>query len=105
MKTIATALLLSAAGAITLRKEALSQMPTGQETLCALRKDGKLNLEDTFFSRGGAFKEHRDGGFNTQALAQAEPEGEGPKLTESDFERHLQQNMGNNAGLVYNAKL
>ena len=62
-------------------------MPTGQETLCAMRRDGKLNLEDTYFSRGAGFKEHRDGGFNTQALVQKE--GEGPKLDQSSFERHL----------------
>ena len=78
-----TALILLVTGTEAIRKNNFSQMPTGQGTLCALRKDGKLNLEDTYFSRGeGGFKEHRDGGFNTQALVQKEDkkEGEGPKL-------------------------
>ena len=87
MKLFALAALLSASQAI--RKHSELHMPTAQETLCSMRRDGKLNLEDTFFDRGQGFKEHRDGGFNTQALAQGEG-GEGPKLTETDFERHLQ---------------
>merc|ERR1711971_170808 len=84
------ALFVCGAAAIRIQKDNLAQMPTGQETLCAMRRDGKLNLEDTYFSRGGSFKEHRDGGFNTQALAQGEgKEVDGPKLDESSFERHL----------------
>ena len=82
-------------------------MPTGSETLCAMRKAGRLDLENTFFDTKN-FKEHRDGGYNTQALVQVhgDDEKEDKKkkvLDQTAFERHLQQNMGNGAGLVYNA--
>ena len=55
--------LIAAVSAIRMRTE----MPTGQETLCAMRRAGRLDLENTFFDTKN-FKEHRDGGFNTQAL-------------------------------------
>ena len=88
MKTFAVALLIAGTSAIRTTKEVLSQMPTAQETLCQMRRDGKLNLEDTYFQQGKSFREHRDGGYNTQALAQGDAEG--PKLDETAFERHLQ---------------
>ena len=68
-----------------------SEMPTGQETLCAMRRAGRLDLENTYFDTKN-FKEHRDGGFNTQALVQVEGDDEKPKkkiLDQSSFERHL----------------
>ena len=103
MKVIA--LFLASAAAIRTQKEALAQMPTAQETLCQMRRDGKLNLEDTYFQRGKTFNEHRDGGFNTQALVQVKDDDkkQDKVLDQTSFERHLQQNMGNGAGLVYNA--
>ena len=95
MKLVSLALLFASSEAIVLK----TQMPTGQETLCAMRRTGKLDIEGTFFSE--TFKEHRDGGYNAVALAQVDL----PKvLDETAFERFLQQNMGNNAGLVYNAQ-
>ena len=108
MKIVAIAALFATSSAVTLR----SRMPTGSESLCAMRRAGKLNLEDTYFAAGKTFNEHRDGGFNTEAV-QLRDDGDEPApkkgakkervLNQTDFERHLQQNMGNNAGLVYNA--
>merc|ERR1711907_405043 len=102
MKIAALCALFATSSAIRMK----SNMPTGSETLCAMRRAGRLDLENTFFDTKN-FKEHRDGGFNTQALVQTGDEGEGKSkgklLDQTSFERHLQQNMGNNAGLVYNA--
>ena len=100
MKFLSLALLFSSAEAITLR----TQMPTGAETLCAMRRTGKLDIEGTFFS--DTFKENRDGGFNAVAFVQLDKDDKAPAkvLDETAFERFLQQNMGNNAGLVYNAQ-
>merc|ERR1719238_2250559 len=101
MKFTTLACLLASTSAI--RKK--SNMPTGQETLCAMRRAGRLDLENTFFDTKN-FKEHRDGGFNTQALVQTGDEGKEKEkkkvLDQTSFERPLQQNMGNGAGLVYN---
>ena len=70
-----------------------SNMPTGSETLCAMRRAGRLDLENTFFDTKN-FKEHRDGGFNTQALVQVEGDAKAaakePILDQTSFERHLQ---------------
>ena len=103
MKLFSLALLLTATQGI--RKA--SKMPTAQETLCAMRRDGKLNLEDAYFAPSA--KEHRDGGYNFQALAQGDDKEKKEKLghdklDQTAFERHLQVNMGNNSGLVYNDK-
>ena len=101
MKLVALAALFATSSAIRMK----SNMPTGSETLCAMRRAGRLDLENTYFDTKN-FKEHRDGGFNTQALVQTgddEGKSKGKILDQTSFERHLQQNMGNGAGLVYNA--
>ena len=108
MKLTSIALLLASTQAIRSKKEALSQMPTAQETLCQMRRDGKLDLENAYFTPTA--REHRDGGYNYQALAQGDDKKEEKEklghetLDQTAFERHLQANMGNNSGLVYNAK-
>ena len=87
MKFTTLACLFASTSAIRMR----SDMPTGQETLCAMRRAGRLDLENTFFDTKN-FKEHRDGGFNTQALVQTTGDDEKPKkkiLDQTAFERHL----------------
>ena len=59
-----------------------------------MRRAGRLDLENTFFDTKN-FKEHRDGGFNTQALVQTKGDDEKeekPKkkiLDQTSLERHL----------------
>ena len=64
MKIFAIALLLTSTEAIRLK----SEMPDAQDTLCVMRRNGKLDLENTYFGGKDQFNEHRDGGYNTQAL-------------------------------------
>ena len=106
MKLLSLAVLFTSVEAIRMK----SSMPTGQETLCVMRRTGKLDLEGTFFNK--KFNENRDGGFNAVALVQTDGDDEEkkegkkgkPVLDQTSFERFLQRNMGNNAGLVYNAE-
>ena len=92
MKLTSLALLFTSATAIRLQKDSLAQMPTAQETLCQMRRDGKLDLENAYFAPSA--KEHRDGGFNYQALAQGDDKKEKETLghetlDQTSFERHL----------------
>merc|ERR1719265_296248 len=105
MKLISLAVLFSSVEAIRYK----ASMPTGAETLCVMRRTGKLDIENTWF-KGKKWGEHRDGGFNAIALAQTSGDDEKkeddakPVLDETAFERWLQRNMGNNACLVYTAE-
>merc|ERR1712166_1443624 len=89
MKFILLAALVNSIDAIRMK----SEMPTGQETLCVMRRTGKLDLETTYFSPD--FKEHRDGGFNAVALAQVNGDDDKKKaraiapLDQTSFERIL----------------
>ena len=93
MKCTALALFLSSTQAIRTQKDALAQMPTAQETLCQMRRDGKLDLENAYFTPSA--KEHRDGGYNYQALAQGDDKKDEKEksghdtLDQTAFERHL----------------